>query len=214
MCRSYLSSSILSILRWISLHSSWTQMLNKCILLFHGCANNDSGHTCSSCMVLGMHTGGQVSAMYVLFCTSRSLSSSSRSPLAMDSIKLWQEKGHVTSSYDSPHSWISHNCLTFRWCLRLEVIFFLKDFSQHQVYITVQTRYVYTDFYSSWLILVDWPCYDTDQKAGIDYSVFVLVFTKHMYQSLIGWKPIIHMLPAPTQPDDWSSPLFSFTVWA
>lgn len=54
---------------------------------------------CSSCMVLGMDTGGQVSAMYLLFASSRSLSSSSSIPLAMDSIKLFKKNNvHVTLS--------------------------------------------------------------------------------------------------------------------
>lgn len=51
---------------------------------------------------------------------------------------LWQwtasssgRESHVTLSYDAPHSWLSHTGLTFRWCLRLEVIFFLKDL-RHQ----------------------------------------------------------------------------------
>lgn len=43
-------------------------------------------------MVLGMDTGGQVSAKYLLFASSRSLSSSSSIPLAMDSIKLFEKK--------------------------------------------------------------------------------------------------------------------------
>lgn len=46
------------------------------------------GLTCSSCMLLGMDTGGQLSAMYLALSSSRSLSSSSSKPLAMDSIKL------------------------------------------------------------------------------------------------------------------------------
>lgn len=86
-------------------------------------------HACSSCMVLGMDTGGQVSAMYLLFASSRSLSSSSSIPLAMDSIKLFQKNTNMSHQVyrQIANSSDCKKAFTFSWCLRLDDTFFLKE---------------------------------------------------------------------------------------
>lgn len=93
---------------------------------------------------------------------------------------------------------ISHNALTFRWCLRLKVIFFLKDLRQHQSVSTngrMKDRMCkqgeFIQFHlSCWLILVDWLCCNTNQNPGVDHGMLILAITKHIHQPFISWKPI------------------------